>query len=123
MPSHHQHLLLWLLVTCQCALTAAVLSTLCCHLDFCTCRCAVPAALRVSCRYNPQDVNKAALLLGSGAILGMRFQAYEAHIPFLLQLKVGGAGDEERRGEGGRGCVPGTCFLTREGLGDTDPDT
>jgi hypothetical protein len=41
-------------------------------------------------RYNPQDVGRASLLLGSGAILGRRFQAYEAHIPFMLQLKVGG---------------------------------
>jgi hypothetical protein len=40
------------------------------------------------CRYNPQDVGRASLLLGSGAVLGRRFQPYEAHIPFLLQLKV-----------------------------------
>jgi hypothetical protein len=46
----------------------------------------LPAAV---CRYNPQDVGRASLLLGSGAILGRRFQPYESHIPFLLQLKVG----------------------------------
>jgi hypothetical protein len=45
------------------------------------------AVLRLR-RYNPQDVGRASLLLGSGAILGRRFQAYEAHIPFMLQLKV-----------------------------------
>jgi hypothetical protein len=45
----------------------------------------LPAAV---CSYNPQDVGRASLLLGSGAILGRRFQPYESHIPFLLQLKA-----------------------------------
>lgn len=60
--------------------------------------------LTLWCRYNPQDVGRASLLLGSGAVLGRRFQPYEAHIPFLLQLKVGVGGwvcaGERGRGEG-----------------------
>jgi hypothetical protein len=51
--------------------------------------CGLPGVVvQPPCRYNPQDINRASLLLGSGAILGRRFQPYEAHIPFLLQLKV-----------------------------------
>jgi hypothetical protein len=46
----------------------------------------------VACRYNPGHVSKVATLLQAGAVLGRRFQPYESHIPFLLQLKVGGAG-------------------------------
>ncbi len=56
----------------------------------------LPAQLRTqsSClpalpRYNPQEVGKAASLLQAGAVLGRRFQPYESHLPFLLQLKVG----------------------------------
>ncbi len=37
---------------------------------------------------NPRDCSKAAGLLQAGGILGRRFQPYEAHIPYLLQLKV-----------------------------------
>jgi len=40
-------------------------------------------------RYNPQEVSRAAALLSGGAVLGRRFSAFEAHVPFLLQLKVG----------------------------------
>ena len=39
-------------------------------------------------RYNPQDVSRAATLLQAGACLARRFQPYESHIPFLLQIKV-----------------------------------
>lgn len=43
-------------------------------------------------RYNPQEVGKAASLLQAGAVLGRRFQPYESHLPYLLQLKVSPAG-------------------------------
>lgn len=33
-------------------------------------------------------VAKAAIAVVSGAILGLRLQPYEAHIPFLLQFKL-----------------------------------
>jgi hypothetical protein len=33
-------------------------------------------------------VGRAAQLLLSGAVLGRRFQPYEAHIPYLLQIKA-----------------------------------
>lgn len=39
-------------------------------------------------RYNPQDVSRAAALLQAGTCMGRRFQPYESHIPFLLQIKV-----------------------------------
>lgn len=72
--------------------------------------------------FNPSDIGRASLLLGSGAILGRRFQPYESHVPFLLQVKVrvgnactrlsavlcvvvvvgwGGGGRGRREGEGG----------------------
>ncbi|BDA47990.1 probable DNA polymerase zeta catalytic subunit [Coccomyxa sp. Obi] len=38
--------------------------------------------------YNPMDVKKAAQLMQGGAILGRRLQPYEAHLPFLLQIKI-----------------------------------
>ncbi len=41
-----------------------------------------------ACRYNPTDVAKVAAMLQNGAIMQRRFQPYETHIPFLLQLKV-----------------------------------
>eukprot|EP00210_Caulerpa_lentillifera_P001997 g1914.t1 len=37
--------------------------------------------------YNPRDVNKAANVLLSGAIMGTKFQPFEAHVPFFLQFK------------------------------------
>jgi len=39
-------------------------------------------------RYNPQDISRTATLLQGGTCMGRRFQPYEAHIPFLLQVKV-----------------------------------
>eukprot|EP00850_Spirogloea_muscicola_P013421 SM000091S24579 [mRNA] locus=s91:158707:170125:- [translate_table: standard] len=38
--------------------------------------------------YHPQEVKRIATILQSGAILNRKFQPYEAHIPFLLQLLV-----------------------------------
>ena len=38
--------------------------------------------------YNPSDVKRASSLVGSGAVLGVRFQPHESHIPFLLQFKI-----------------------------------
>jgi len=38
--------------------------------------------------YNPQHVGRASALLQSGSILGLRLQPFEAHVPFLLQVKV-----------------------------------
>lgn len=38
--------------------------------------------------YNPQHIGRASVLLQSGSVLGLRLQPYEAHVPFLLQVKV-----------------------------------
>ena len=38
--------------------------------------------------YNPSDVKQAAQLLQSGVVLGRKFQPYESHIPYLLQVKI-----------------------------------
>eukprot|EP00850_Spirogloea_muscicola_P022205 SM000282S10608 [mRNA] locus=s282:114607:126097:- [translate_table: standard] len=38
--------------------------------------------------YHPQEVKRIATILQSGAILNRKFQPYEAHFPFLLQLLV-----------------------------------
>ncbi|GMH43547.1 hypothetical protein BSKO_11469 [Bryopsis sp. KO-2023] len=38
--------------------------------------------------YNPREIGKAAMLLQMGAVMGVRFQPYESHIPYLLQLKI-----------------------------------
>lgn len=38
--------------------------------------------------YNPEIISKMVSLLGSGVICQTKFQAFEAHIPFLLQLFV-----------------------------------
>ncbi len=40
------------------------------------------------CRYNPTDVGRAAKLLQAGGVMGKSLQPYEAHVPFLLQLKI-----------------------------------
>ena len=40
------------------------------------------------CRYNPTDVGRAAKLLQAGGVVGKSLQPYEAHVPFLLQLKI-----------------------------------
>ena len=40
------------------------------------------------CRYNPTDVGRAAKLLQGGGVVGKSLQPYEAHVPFLLQLKI-----------------------------------
>ena len=40
------------------------------------------------CRYNPTDVARAAKLLQGGGVAGKSLQPYEAHVPFLLQLKI-----------------------------------
>ena len=45
--------------------------------------------------FSPPDVGRAAALLQGGAVMGRRFQPYESHIPFLLQLKVGERGGGE----------------------------
>jgi hypothetical protein len=50
-------------------------------------------------------VAKVSSLLQAGAVLGRRFQPLEAHIPFLLQLKVGGAG----RGAAAAAGASGPC--------------
>lgn len=39
-------------------------------------------------RYNPIDVGRAAKLLQGGGVVGKSLQPYEAHVPFLLQLKI-----------------------------------
>jgi len=70
--------------------------------------------------YDPVDVKRAASLVGSGAVLGVRFQPHESHIPFLLQFKIdhnlygmdwmrlrGG----RWRGDGGGGPRQTTCAL------------
>ena len=44
--------------------------------------------LAALCRYNPTDVGRAAKLLQGGGVVGKGMQPYEAHIPFLLQLKI-----------------------------------
>lgn len=51
-------------------------------------------------------MSKVATLLQAGAVLGRRFQPYESHIPFLLQLKVCG----------GKACGVVSCGLLRCGL-------
>ncbi len=38
--------------------------------------------------YDPADVKRAARLVGSGAVLGMKFQPHESHVPYLLQFKI-----------------------------------
>lgn len=38
--------------------------------------------------YDPMDVKRAARLVGSGAVLGMKFQPHESHVPYLLQFKI-----------------------------------
>eukprot|EP00798_Chlamydomonas_sp_ICE-L_P022555 gene22555-29680_t len=38
--------------------------------------------------YKPTDVSRAAMLLQAGAVMGRKFQSFESHIPFLLQLKI-----------------------------------
>ena len=43
---------------------------------------------RTLCRYNPTDVGRAAKLLQAGGVVGKSLQPYEAHVPFLLQLKI-----------------------------------
>lgn len=43
---------------------------------------------RMLCRYNPTDVGRAAKLLQAGGVVGKSLQPYEAHVPFLLQLKI-----------------------------------
>jgi DNA polymerase zeta len=43
--------------------------------------------LKVS-TYDPADVKRAARLVGSGAVLGMKFQPHESHVPYLLQFKI-----------------------------------
>ena len=47
-----------------------------------------PSAPLPDQRYNPQHVGRASLLLQSGTVMGLRLQPYEAHVPFLLQLKA-----------------------------------
>jgi len=47
------------------------------------------AASAGSLRYNPVDVKRASELLLAGAVMGRRFQPFEAHVPYLLQIKVG----------------------------------
>ena len=54
-----------------------------------------PAPLPRLCRvpvsaysYNPQDVGRVSGLLAGGAIMGVRLQPHESHLPFLLQFKV-----------------------------------
>ena len=39
-------------------------------------------------RYNPTDVGRAAKLLQGGGVVGKNLQPFEAHVPFLLQLKI-----------------------------------
>ncbi|GAM22637.1 hypothetical protein SAMD00019534_058120 [Acytostelium subglobosum LB1] len=36
--------------------------------------------------YNPDSMNKVAGLLRNGSIMGRKFEVYEAHIPFMLQV-------------------------------------
>ncbi|KAK9830528.1 hypothetical protein WJX72_012277 [[Myrmecia] bisecta] len=38
--------------------------------------------------FNPMEVGKVAALMQNGAVLGRSFQPHEAHVPYLLQLKV-----------------------------------
>ncbi|GLI62536.1 hypothetical protein VaNZ11_005199, partial [Volvox africanus] len=38
--------------------------------------------------YNPQDVSRVANMLAGGAIMGLRLQPHESHLPFLLQFKI-----------------------------------
>ena len=38
--------------------------------------------------YDPGDVKRAARLVENGAVLGMKFQPHESHIPYLLQFKI-----------------------------------
>eukprot|EP00887_Chlorella_sp_A99_P007603 scaffold20.g7603.t1 len=38
--------------------------------------------------YRPQDVNRAANLMLSGAVLGRPWQPHESHLPYLLKVKV-----------------------------------
>lgn len=40
------------------------------------------------CRLRPAEVAKAAEAVVSGAVLGLKLQPYEAHIPYLLQFKL-----------------------------------
>ena len=40
------------------------------------------------CRFRPSLVPKAAEAILSGAVLGLKLQPYEAHLPFLLQFKI-----------------------------------
>jgi len=40
------------------------------------------------CRYNPTDVGRASKLLQGGGVVGKSLQPYEAHVPFLLQIKI-----------------------------------
>ena len=39
--------------------------------------------------YSPQSVKRATKLLLDGAILRKSFQPYEAHIPYILQVRHG----------------------------------
>ncbi|KAJ3105719.1 DNA polymerase zeta [Phlyctochytrium planicorne] len=38
--------------------------------------------------YNPTDIKKAAGILSSGGVMGQRFRAYEAHLPYQSQFMI-----------------------------------
>ena len=38
--------------------------------------------------YNPKDIARTANLLRAGAIFGRSWEVYEAHVPYLLQIKI-----------------------------------
>ncbi|CAM9288703.1 unnamed protein product, partial [Phaeothamnion confervicola] len=62
---------------------------------------------------NPSSVGRAAGLLQTGVILGTKFQPYESHIPFLLQVfidhNLAGMGYIHLRHAIFRGRLPQTC--------------